>query len=83
MFVSEITIFNPKGITTHPISDSRKLTIGANKKILVLAVLGKIVSLANNFNPSASGCNNPKTPITFGPLRRCIAPIIFLSANVK
>jgi hypothetical protein len=29
------------------------LSPGANKKILVLALVGSVVSFANNFNPSA------------------------------
>ena len=36
--------------------------IGVNKKITVFALLGKIVSLKNNFKPSAIGCVKPKNP---------------------
>ena len=42
-----------------------------------------IVSLLNNFTPSAIGCSNPYTPTTFGPFLNCIDPKTFLSANVK
>ena len=51
--------------------------------MIILELLGNIVSFTNNFNPSASGCNKPKKPITFGPFLLCIIPIIFLSAIVK
>ena len=50
---------------------------------MILELLGRIVSLANNFSPSANGCNKPKKPMTFGPFLLCIIPIIFLSAIVK
>ena len=50
---------------------------------MILELLGKMVSLANNFNPSANGCNKPKKPITFGPFLLCMIPMIFLSAIVK
>ena len=30
---------------------------GANKKIPVFALVGKVVSFANNFRPSANGCS--------------------------
>ena len=42
-----------------------------------------MVSLTNNFNPSANGCSKPKKPMTFGPFLLCMIPIIFLSAIVK
>ena len=57
--------------------------IGAKINNIVFAELGKTVSFTNNFKPSASGCNNPKKPTTFGPLRCCIDAIILRSANVK
>ena len=66
-----------------PIKLKIKATIGANTNKLVFALTGKISSFVNNFKPSAKGCNNPKNPILFGPLRRCIAPMIFRSAIVK
>ena len=57
--------------------------MGAITKMIILELLGKIVSFANSFKPSANGCNKPKNPITFGPFLLCIIPIIFLSAMVK
>jgi len=48
-----------KGITDHPIKLSIKDSAGESRKIRVLAVVGNVVSLVNNFKPSASGCNKP------------------------
>ena len=59
-----------KGITAHPIKLNKKDNTGASKKIARFELLGKVVSLTNNFNPSAKACNKPMNPITFGPLRR-------------
>ena len=56
--------------------------IDENKKIKTLELLGKIISLSNNFSPSAIGCNKPKKPTIFGPLRLCILDIAFLSNKV-
>lgn len=50
----------------------KKQKKGANKNNNLSAFVGKIVSLKNNFNPSAIGCNNPKNPIKFGPIRNCV-----------
>ncbi len=50
--------------------------------MILLACVGNIVSLANNFTPSANGCNKPKTPTTFGPFLIWIEPSTFLSAKV-
>ena len=61
----------------------KNVIIGANMKIKVFALLGKMVSFTNNFKPSAKACNIPKRPTTFGPLRWCILAITFLSNNVK
>ena len=52
-------------------------------KMVLSAPPGITVSFTKSLKPSANGCNNPKAPITLGPRRRCIAPKIFLSANVK
>ena len=60
-----------------------KAKIGANKKITLFALLGIIVSLINNFSPSAKGCKTPKRPTTLGPLLLCIFAIIFLYNKVK
>lgn len=48
----------------------KNTAIGVNKKITVFALLGKIVSLQNNFKPSAIGCVSPKIPVVLGPNRR-------------
>jgi hypothetical protein len=55
------------GITAQLIKLKIKVRIGANKNMLVVELLGSIVSFANNFKPSASGCSKPKKPITLGP----------------
>lgn len=60
-----------------------KVKTGAKIKLKVLAFVGITVSLIKSFKPSARGCKRPKKPITFGPLRCCIDPIIFLSASVR
>ena len=60
-----------------------KVNKGAIKKRIVLESLGKMVSLVKSLRPSANGCNNPTNPITFGPFRRWIIPIILRSAIVK
>ena len=57
--------------------------MGANTKLKVCEFVGITVSFKSNFKPSANGCNNPKKPTTFGPLRCCIEPIILRSARVK
>ena len=54
------TIPSPKGITAQPIKLKIKVIMGASMKSVVFALLGKILSLANNFNPSANGCSKPK-----------------------
>jgi len=79
----QTTIPSEKGITDHPIRLNTKDKAGDNKKIPVFALVGNVVSLVNNFRPSARGCNKPIKPITFGPLLLCMAPIIFRSAIVN
>lgn len=71
------------GIITQPIKlkKSVKLEPKINKNLF--ALLGITISLIINFRPSANGCKKPQIPTTFGPLRRCIAAIAFLSAKVK
>jgi hypothetical protein len=49
----------PKGTTTHPAKDNANVNTGANVKIIIFELLGKIVSLRNNFKPSANGCSSP------------------------
>ena len=82
MLISAITDPVSYGITAHDNKDSIKLNIGANIYIAKLACVGNIVSLANNFTPSAKGWSKPNTPTTFGPFLNCIDPNTFLSANV-
>jgi len=71
------------GITDQPSKLKKSVKIGAKTKLKVLAFDGITVSLSKSFRPSAKGCSKPKNPTLLGPVRCCIAPIIFLSANVK
>jgi hypothetical protein len=41
-------------------------------------LLLEIISFKNNFNPSASGCNNPITPTTEGPLLPVYWPLVYV-----
>lgn len=81
--ISQITILSPKGIRHHPNKLNANVKIGAKMKIIKLDELGIIVSFAISFNPSANACNNPKSPTTLGPRRRCIAAKTLRSNNVK
>ena len=83
MFTSATTDPSSYGKTAQSIKEIIKPITGASRYIILLACVGRIVSLANNFIPSAKGCNNPKTPTTLGPFLICIEPKTFLSANVK
>jgi len=60
-----------------------KVINGAKIKIIMFALLGKIVSFVNNFKPSAKGCNKPYIPTTLEPRRYCIDAITFLSIKVR
>lgn len=71
------------GKATHPENDITIEIAGADKYTPVLASVGLIPSLAINLTPSASGCNTPYIPTTFGPLRLCIAARTFRSISVK
>lgn len=82
-FKSQTTIPSEKGITDHPIKLKVKISEGATKKTLILALVGNVVSFTNSFKPSARGCSNPIKPTAFGPLLLCTAPMIFRSAIVK
>ena len=44
---------------------------------------GVISSFENNFKPSASGCNKPKIPAQFGPIRSCKNAATLRSAQVE
>jgi hypothetical protein len=70
--ISARTKLSSKGITAQENKAKVKVIKGENKKIIKLEGYGIIVSFANNFKPSAIGCNKPQRPTTLGPLRRCI-----------
>lgn len=71
------------GIIDQPRRLKKKVKIGAKMKLNVFEFVGITDSFSSSFKPSANGCNNPKKPTTLGPIRCCIPPIIFRSANVK
>lgn len=48
-----------KGITAHAAVLNTKDKAGAHKKRTVSVDVGNVVSLVNNFKPSAKGCNKP------------------------
>ena len=50
----------------------RRASMGVMMKRRGEEVDGRIGSLISNFTPSATGCNRPKGPTMFGPLRDCI-----------
>lgn len=72
-----------KGITDHAVKLKKKAKRGAIIKPKVFAFVGITVSFTINFTASATGCNKPLKPTTFGPFRCWIEPIIFLSAKVR
>jgi hypothetical protein len=55
IFKSEITSVLDNGITAQPIKLNIKVSKGAKIKRKIFELLGKIVSLTNNFKPSANG----------------------------
>jgi len=73
----------PKGMTAQPTRLNINVIVGAAMKVAKLALLGKTTSFNNNFKPSAKGCNNPKKPTTFGPLRLCMEAMTLRSNSVK
>jgi hypothetical protein len=72
-----------KGIKHHPHKLIKNVSHGLKIKIKNSILVGKTISFKIAFKPSAIGCKNPKGYNLLGPLRLCIAAIIFLSANVK
>ena len=71
------------GITDQAVKLKNKANKGATIKPNVFAFVGITVSLIINFTASATGCNKPLKPTTFGPFRCWMDPITFLSAKVK
>ena len=72
----------PQGITAVVIQAVNILSDGPSTNKNVLACVGIISSLVNNFTPSASGCNKPQGPALLGPTRSWKNPANFLSARV-
>ena len=67
--MAEATV-KPEGIILQEIILKIKTIMGATKKIIALARVGIKTSLNVSLAPSASGCNKPQKPTTFGPFRR-------------
>lgn len=72
-----------KGIKHHPHKLIKNVSHGLKTNMKNSILVGKTISFNIAFKPSAIGCKKPKGYNRLGPLRRCIAAIIFLSANVK
>src|SRR3989338_2885666 len=66
------TIPSVNGTTAHAASDGASAMIGARTNRNLLEPLGTMISLKNNFTPSAIGCSSPKYPTRFGPMRICM-----------
>ena len=75
-------LFKSIGITAHAIKASTKVKIGDKINKNLFESSGNIVSLDNNFKPSAIGCKRPKGPTTLGPFLNCIEPMTFLSRKL-
>jgi hypothetical protein len=82
ILISDNTISSPYGTTANIINANVNAKIGPITNTVIFACDGNIVSLLKSFTASANGCSNPYIPTTFGPFLNCIAPKIFLSANV-
>src|SRR6185312_8937146 len=54
------------------VNEAVRASIGASRKIHLLALLGTTASLLINLTASAIGCNKPQIPTTLGPRRRWI-----------
>ena len=80
--MSAITTPSSNGITAQAAKLKPKVSSGARINSILLDEKGIIISLCKSFMASAIGCNRPNAPTMFGPIRSCIAPIIFLSAYV-
>ena len=65
----KISNLSPQGITALVINAVLIAIAGPTKNRNLFLVLGSNSSLANNFIPSARGCNNPPQPARFGPTR--------------
>jgi hypothetical protein len=73
----------PNGITTQLIKAKKNVNIGAHISTLFFVLLGNIISFESSLKPSASACNKPHAPTTFGPRLRCIEAMTLRSETVK
>lgn len=60
------------GMGAHSIIARISARTGAVKNKIGEAIDGRMGSLIKSFTPSATGCNSPRGPTTFGPFRSCI-----------
>ena len=77
--MSDRTQVSLNGITAQAIMARTKLVIGARMKTARSEPAGITTSLTTYFSASATVCNSPKTPTTFGPRRICTAAQILRS----
>lgn len=63
---------NGRGRGIQIVSAKRRASMGVIIKRNGEDVDGRMGSLINSFTPSATGCNKPKGPTIFGPLRACM-----------
>lgn len=63
---------NGRGRGIQIVSAKRSASTGVMIKRNGEEMDGRIGSLINSFTPSAMGCNRPKGPTMFGPLRACM-----------
>lgn len=81
----ESSTINPgwNGIIKNINTVKKKVIKGDIMNIKKLELEGTIISLSNNFKPSANGCKKPNRPVTLGPFLLCTEAITFLSTKVK
>lgn len=72
-----------KGIIIKIYIVKKKVITGERKKIKIFELEGIIISLINNFNPSAKGCKKPSIPVILGPFLLWTLLITFLSISVN
>ena len=71
--ISDNTQVSLNGITAQAISAKTNDVSGASMKTARSAPAGITTSFTTYFNASATVCNKPNTPTTFGPRRICTA----------
>jgi hypothetical protein len=77
--ILEIIKYSESGITDQTNKEGISISIGAVRKMPLLALVGMIISFDTSLSTSAIGCKRPEGPTLIGPILDCINPIIFLS----